>query len=164
MLNTNYHFYATHTTLDVLNMRIVYVLPENISVLRDEIYDHAFVLFKPNTKQVVDWRKIKNEPRKNIHLSTVRRPSSYINGCAILVPSTFKVDRDELLVRIDDHVARLFTYTVEGERFVPNHLKESLLTAEEDQEVCDRVRQQPFIDISTLPCPCSNKTVQIPLL
>jgi hypothetical protein len=164
LLNTNYTFYETHTLLEVEGMRLVYLLPENITALRDEVYDHAFVLFKPNVKPLVEWRRIKNEDRRTIHLKNVRRPSSYMLGCALLFPTSVPLERDEILVRYDDHIARLFSYSSRGKRFVPHHLKDMVIVGKEEEKLAPTLLHQPLIDVSVMSCPCVDKEKQMAFL
>lgn len=165
-LDTQFEFYSTHTVINVEGLRLVYVLAENVRALNDEMYDHAFVLFKAPEKTTLDWRKIKNEDRKNIHLKAVRRPSSYINGCSLLMPKHIQVERDEVLVRVEeDHVARLFSYSIQGKRFVPHHLRERVVVGKEESDLKPQIYSQPLIDINILPCPAREVAEnQIPLI
>lgn len=165
-LDTRFEFYSSHTVVNVEGMRIVYVLPENVRALTDEMYDHAFVLFKAPEKTTLDWRKIKNEDRKNICLKSVRRPASYLNGCSLLMPSHVQVERDEVLVRVEEnHVARLFSYSVNGKRFVPNHLRDNVVEGKEESDLTPGIYSQPLIDINILPCPEREiSETQIPLI
>lgn len=162
LLKTKYSYYDTYTLLEVEGLRIVYVLPEHITVLRDELYDHAFVLFKSPNKPVIDWRKIKNESRTNIHLTAVRRPVNYLNGCALLLPKPHVLERDEVFVQVGTHVARLFSYCLRGKHFVPDHLHDAVL---DPNTVAQAVKDQPLVDITLMNCPCREQTArQIPLV
>ena len=154
LLDTQYQFTDTHTVLTIEGLRIVYVLAQNLIALRDEVFDHAFVLYCKGNKPTVDWRKLKDKDRATITLKEVRRPSSYLNGCALLMPHTFRVEREEILVRVEeDHIARLFSYSVGGKLFVPHHLRERVLSHDEKQACPRSVLEQPLIDISIMPNP-----------
>lgn len=165
LLDAVHHFYETHTVLDVMNMRLVYVLPENIGVIPDEIYDHAFVFFRSPLRPTIDWRKLKNEARNHIHPVAVRKPTSYINGCSLMLPQSIAVEREELLVRVDDQISRIFTFSVRGKTFVPHHLKDAVLSDREADAFFRKVSNKPLIDICTMSCPSPFQAeVQISLL
>lgn len=158
LLDAKYTFEVTHTVLEIIGMRLVYILPENIAALRDEFYDHAFILHKSPSRPVVDWKKIKGELRKRIHAVAVRRPSSYMNGCALMLPSSIAIERDEVLVSVEDHIARLYSYRVNGRQFVPHHLRDSVLTGEAAASALAKISGQPLIDITTMSCPSKIQT------
>lgn len=165
LLDVVYNFYGTHTVLDLMNMRLVYVLPENISVLSDEIYDHAFVFFRSPSRPTIDKRKIQKENRSHIHPVAVRKPSSYINGCALMLPQSIAVEREELLVKVGDQISRIFTFSVKGEMFVPHQLKDTVLSDRETEDFFRTVSNKPLIDICTMSCPSPFQAeVQISLL
>lgn len=165
LLDAVHHFYETHTVLIVMNMRLVYVLPENIGVIPTESYDHAFVFFRSPLRPTIDWRKLKKETRSHIHPVAVRKPSSYINGCALMLPQSIAVEREELLVKVGDQISRIFTFSVKGKMFVPHHLKDTALSDRETKDFFRTVSDKPLIDICTMSCPSPFQAeVQISLL
>ncbi len=164
MLNTRYSFHDKYTVVEVENLRLVYIMSENYQHIRDEQFDHAFILYS-NVKPSIEWRRLKNVDRRRVTVKQVRRPSSYLNGCSLLLPSSIKMEREEVLVRIDDtHIARLFSYRAFGQLFVPHHLKDHLLSREEFFSKRMEVSTQPLIDVNTLHCPRSYSQEQIALL
>lgn len=150
-LNVVYNFDATHTTLDVLGMRLIYVLPENVHILRNALYDHAFILcYKKHMP--INWRKIKDENRKKIHPTFVGMPISYLSGCSLLLPRHIEVTRDEVQVSIDGTVVRLFTHSIGNRVFVPHHLADKVVTTE-------LLQDRPLLDVTTMRHDTSRHTI-----